>query len=438
MVKPEEVLGVLKKHVLVDGFDVVVDMKRSEGSYIVDARDGRKFLDFYTFFASAPLGMNHPKLANDEFKERIFRAAINKVANSDIYSVEYAEWVDTLSRTAMPDYLQHLFQISGGALAVESALKVAFDWKVKKNLKNGLDEIKGQKVLHFDRAFHGRTGYTMSLTHTADPRKYQFFPKFKWPRVEPPIIDFPVEEHIDEIKKSENRTLNDIHDIVERDGEDIACIIIEPIQGEGGDNFFRKEFFQELRRVCDENDLLLIFDEVQCGMGITGRWWAHQNFDVKPDIISFGKKMQVCGIMAGDRIDEIENNCFMESSRINTTWGGSIVDMVRSTRILEVIDEDNLIENARVKGEKLKKILIDIQKDYPDIISNVRGIGLMCSCHFPNTKMRDEFKNKCFDADMLVLSCGNLTIRFRPILCIRDEELKILDERIRKVLDKML
>ncbi len=436
-VEPKDVLPTLKKSVIADGYDIVIDMEKSQGSYIVDARDGRKFLDFYTFFASSPLGMNHPKLANEDFKERVFRAAINKVANSDIYTVEFAEWVDAVRRIAMPEYLPHLFQISGGALAVENALKVSFDWKVKKNLKKGLDAIEGKKVMHFDHAFHGRTGYTMSLTHTADPRKYQFFPKFDWPRIDPPIVEFPVKDHADKVKKRESRALEQIYCVVEREHEDIAAFIMEPIQGEGGDNFFRKEFVQKLRKICDEYDVLLVFDEVQAGMGITGKWWAHQHFDVKPDIIAFGKKMQVCGIMAGKRIDEIEDNPFVESSRINSTWGGNIVDMVRSTRILEIIDEDNLVKNAQKQGKKLLEMLHNIQGDFPELISNTRGLGLMCSFDLPNTKTRDKFRKKCFEYDMLLLPCGKNTIRFRPILCVENEDLELADERIRTVLKEI-
>ncbi|MDD5014941.1 MAG: L-lysine 6-transaminase [Atribacterota bacterium] len=439
-VKANEVFNVLRKSILVDGFDIVIDMEKSEGSYIIDARDGRKFLDFYTFFASSPLGMNHPKLANEKFKERVFRSAVNKIANSDIYTIEFAEWVDAVKNIAMPDYLPHLFQISGGALAVESALKVAFDWKVKKNLRNlkkEPDVIKGQKVLHFDHAFHGRTGYTMSLTHTVDPRKYQFFPKFDWPRINPPVVKFPIEQNLAEIEKAEEKALNDIYSILEKDHEDIAAFIMEPVQGEGGDNFFRKEFFQALRKICDNYDILLIFDEVQSGMGITGKWWAHQHFDVKPDIMAFGKKMQICGIMAGKRIDEVENNAFVESSRINSTFGGNIVDMVRATRILEIIKEDNLIENARIKGEKLKKILQDIQKDFPVLVFNTRGLGLMCSFDLPDIKIRNEFQKRCFEENMLILPCGKKSIRFRPILCIEDRELELADEKIRFVLKKM-
>ena len=136
-VTPEEVFPVLERWILRDGFNIVIDMEKSEGSWIVDARTGEKWLDFYTFFASAPFGMNHPKLANDEFKEKIFRAAINKVANSDIYTVEMAEFVKTFSEVAVPSGFNHLFFIDYGTLAIENALKVAMDWKVRKLLAQG-------------------------------------------------------------------------------------------------------------------------------------------------------------------------------------------------------------------------------------------------------------------------------------------------------------
>lgn len=319
-VKPDKVFDVLKKRMLVDGFDIVIDMDKSQGSYIVDARNGKKYLDFYTFFASSALGINHPRLNNEEFKEKIFKPAITKVANSDIYTTYMAEFVDTFSRIAMPDYFQYLFLISGGALAVENALKVSFDWKVRKNFAKGMKEEKGHKVIHFKDAFHGRTGYTLSLTNTADPRKYMYFPKFDWPRVLNPKIIFPLEENIEDIKKAEEESISQINEAIKKEGDDIAALIIEPIQCEGGDNFFRKEFFQELRKICDENEIMLVFDEVQTGMGITGKMWAHEYY-VKPDILCFGKKFQICGIIASKRVEEVEKNCFEESSRINSTWG---------------------------------------------------------------------------------------------------------------------
>src|SRR5262249_14531915 len=154
---------------------------------------------------------------------------------------------------------------------------------------------------------------------------------------------------------------------------DIAAIIIEPIQSEGGDNHFREEFFVELRRLADERDALLIYDEVQTGVGPTGKWWHFQHTKVVPDIICFAKKMQVGGIMVGDRIDDVAENVFVKPGRINSTWGGGLVDMVRCTRLLEIIVEENLVENARLRGAELLLGLEEIQARHSKIIDNVRG-----------------------------------------------------------------
>jgi L-lysine 6-transaminase len=431
---PEMVMDVLKRWILVDGFDIVIDFDRSHSSYLVDARNGKEYLDFYTFFGSSALGMNHPALNNEDFKNYIFKAALHKVANSDIYTQYYAEFVDTLTRIAVPEYFKHLFFIDGGALAVENALKISFDWKVRKNLAMGRSAL-GTKVIHFKEAFHGRTGYTLSLTNTADPRKTMYFPKFDWPRITNPKITFPLEEHIKEVEEAEERARKEIEAVL-KDRDDIAALIIEPVQGEGGDNHFRKEFFQYLRRVCDENDILLIFDEVQSGGGITGKMWAHEHFDVAPDLLAFGKKLQVCGVMATERVDEVEKNCFVESSRINSTWGGTLTDMARSTKILEIIEEENLLANASKMGKELKDVLLKLQEDFP-IISNVRGLGLMCAFDLPDGKTRDRLRSVTFEEGLLLLGCGVKSIRFRPVLCVTEEEINDMDNRLRKTLKRL-
>ena len=231
--------------------------------------------------------------------------------------------------------LDRYFFIEGGALAVENALKAAMDWKVRKNLAAGRGE-RGTEIIHFERAFHGRTGYTMSLTNT-DPRKIAYFAKFPWPRIVSPSLDFSLPPRRSARRRRRRRKScaeNEIRDVLAQKAVDIAAIIIEPIQGEGGDNHFRGEFLHTLRRLCDEHDMLLIFDEVQCGMGITGRNWCCEHFDVLPDLLAFGKKAQVCGVMAGPRLDEVKDNCFRLPSRINSTWGGNFTDYVRSTHYL--------------------------------------------------------------------------------------------------------
>jgi len=433
-VKPDEVMDVLREHMLVDGFDVVIDLKASQGNTIVDARNGEKYLDFFSFFASNPLGFNHPKMVTPETKERLLTAAIQKPSNSDFYTVEMAEFVGTFFEKAVPaNTFKYIFLIEGGALAVENALKAAFDWKVRKNFAKGYREEKGHQILHFRQAFHGRTGYTLSLTNTADPRKTQYFTQFKWPRVLNPKITFPLtEENLEKVKRAEKESLEQIKRALHENKDDIAAIIIEPIQGEGGDNHFRKEFLQALRRICDENDLLLIFDEVQTGVGITGKWWAFEHFGVVPDIMSFGKKTQVCGIVATERIDEVENNVFHESSRINSTWGGNLVDMVRSTRYLEVIDEDDLVGNAARTGEYLFSRLQELQEEFPEHMANVRARGLFAAFDMRTPELREKVLQEAFARKMIILRSGVQSIRFRPSLTVTRAEIDEGIERLRQ------
>ncbi|MBN2184275.1 MAG: L-lysine 6-transaminase [Candidatus Krumholzibacteriota bacterium] len=411
----------LSRSMLVDGYPFVLDLEKSHGTWLYDAVTGKEYLDFFTFFASSALGYNHPALTSDEFIRKLGVTAVNKVSNSDLYTKEMAEFVATFHRIAVPDYLPNLFFISGGALAVENGLKAAFDWKVRKNFEKGIKEEKGHKVIHFREAFHGRTGYTMSLTNT-DPTKVNYFPKFDWPRIENPKVTFPIEDHLEEIEAAEKRAVASIEKAIADNPDDIAAIIIEPIQGEGGDNHFRKEFFHELRRIADQNEIILIFDEVQTGAGMTGKMWAHQNYDVKPDIICFGKKTQVCGIAASNRLNEVDS-VFKVSSRINSTWGGNLVDMLRAMKIFEVIEEEGLVENAAKMGKILQKHLGRMQEKYPEKISNVRGLGLFCAFDCPDGESRNKFVNDCMEKGMIILKCGVKTVRFRPPLNVNEEEL---------------
>jgi len=304
-----------------------------------------------------------------------------------------------------------------------------------KNFEKGYKEEKGHQVLHFQEAFHGRSGYTLSLTNT-DPIKVKYFPKFNWPRVLNPKISFPLEDHIEHVIAKEKESIDEIKSAINENPYDIAVIILEPIQAEGGDNFFRKEFFQELRTIADENDILLMLDEVQTGFGLTGKFWT-SDYYVQPDIISFGKKAQVCGIMVSDRIDEVPDNCFHVSSRINSTWGGNLVDMVRSTFIMEIIRDENLVENSKDRGIYLLKRLHQIQVKFQGLVNNARGLGLMCSFDLSDKESQKYFITSCFEKGLLILGCGEKTIRFRPPLNITDEELEEGLQVVEKVLKLM-
>ena len=419
-------LEILEQHVLLDGFRIVLDDERSRGSYLYNAATDSRLIDFYGFFGSMPVGYNHPHFDDPEVRKELAHAATIKIANSDVYSQSYAEFVETFSRVAgLPPLDRYLF-IEGGALAVENTLKAAMDWKVRKNIAAGRGE-RGTEILHFQHAFHGRSGYTMSLTNT-DPRKTDLFAKFKWPRVSTPAIDFslPESDREADVIAREKKSEEEIRRFIKERGTDVAAIILEPIQGEGGDNHFRREFLQRLREICDENEMLLIFDEVQTGLGTTGRTWCSQHFGVKPDLMAFGKKVQVCGVMAGPRLDEVPDNCFRLPSRLNSTWGGNYTDMVRSTHFLRIIEKENLVENARVVGDYFLKALQQLQSEQP-IVTAVRGRGLFIAFDLPDPKMRDQFWKELFDRGLLVLKSGDRSIRFRPALDITTQ---VVDEAV--------
>jgi len=425
LISPHDVHASLNKHVLADGFDLIFDMEKSKGVYIYDAKHDRTLLDFFTCFASVPLGYNHPKMVNDEaFKKNLLLAALTNPSNSDIYTTQYAHFVETFSRVGIPDYLPHAFFISGGALAIENAIKVAMDWKVQKNFAKGYTKEIGFKVIHFEHAFHGRSGYTMSLTNTI-PNKTKWYAKFDWPRVSLPQINFPYSDsNHEDLLRREELSLLQIKKAFELNKDDVCAIIIEPVQSEGGDNHVRKEFLEQLRRLADENEAMLIYDEVQTGVGLTGKFWCHEHFgeNARPDILAFGKKMQVCGILAGKKVDEIEDNVFNVSSRINSTWGGSLVDMVRSAKIMEIIEQDNLCENAAETGSYLQNELIRISEKHP-VISNVRGKGLLTAFDFPDKVTRDKFIHLGLEKNVMFLGCGDRSIRFRPALIIEKKHI---------------
>jgi L-lysine 6-transaminase len=432
-IRPGEVLDHLKKYMLIDGFQLVLDLDRSQGCWIADTVTGKRYLDFFSFFASAPLGMNPPQLKTEEALRRFGRVAANNPSNSDFYTVEMAEFVDTLARLARPEGLEHLFIVAGGAPAVENGLKAAFDWKVRKNFARGYREPHGQQVLHFQDAFHGRTGYALSITNTADPRKTMYYPAFDWPRVLNPKIHFPLEgDNLADVQRRERLAVAQIERAFARHPDDIAAIIIEPIQGEGGDNHFRPEFFRELRRLADAHEAMLIFDEVQTGVGMTGKMWAYEHYGVEPDIMVFGKKMQVCGIWVSNRLDEVDKNVFKESTRINSTWGGNLADMVRATEYLRIIHEENLIDHARLQGERLLKGVQALVAEFPGVLHNPRGRGLMVAFDVDSAERRAAILSGCFEREHIIVATGACGIRFRPAMTITAEE---IDEGLNRIRD---
>jgi L-lysine 6-transaminase len=415
-VTPANVHEVLGKWLLADGMPLVCDLAKSKGAYLHDSRSGKDFLDFFSFFAARPLSFNHPRLAEPQFIETLGRLALHKPSNCDLYTVEYARFVQTFATTALGGEFAHVFFIEGGSPAVENALKAALDWKHRKNLAAGRGE-KGTEIISFERAFHGRTGYSISITDSHDKRKQQFFPRIPWSRVTSPKMHFPFNEAArQETEALEAQALKEIDALFAAREDEIAAIIIEPIQCEGGDNYFRSEFLRTLRRIADERECLLIFDEVQTGFCATGKWWDWQNHGVKPDLMTFGKKTSVCGFAATARLDDVEG-VFKVPSRISSTFEGNLVDMVRCERVIQIVVEEKLLDNVNTIGRYLQKVLLELQAAHSEV-TNVRGRGLMAAFDMPSHEDRDRVIKACFEEELLVIPCGTRSVRMRPALDI--------------------
>ena len=425
---------VLRRHQLVDGYDVVLDLERSHGAWLYDARTESEFLDCFTCFASWPVGYNHPMLQTPEFLAKVRAVATANPANSDLYTREMAGFVEAFATRATPSGFPYHFWVAGGALAVENALKTAFDWKARKLGRTDFGaDVNDLVILHLRDAFHGRSGYTLSLTNTV-PDKIGLFPKFDWPRVHNPTIEFgPDGEVANDIAAEEARACAEIEAAFAQHGDRIAAILLEPLQGEGGDNHFRPEFFRALRDYADSREALLIYDEVQTGFWGSGKPWLWQHHDVAPDIVAFGKKTQVCGIYCSERIDEVADNVFQMSGRINSTFGGNLTDMVRCHRFLDIIEAEGLGENAVVRGAELLAGLRALARETGGF-SNVRGVGSLIAFTLPAAAERDALMASLAAQKVMALKSGSSSIRFRLPLVIAADEIVELLSRVRAAL----
>ena len=437
-IAPDEVHQRLAEHMLVDGFPIVLDLSKSHGSRLVDARDGTEYLDFYTFFGSAPLGMNPPGLFDDPTtRSELVEAAANKPANAEVPTVQLAEFVTTFTRVLGDPALPHLFLIEGGALAVENALKCSFDWKSRRNEAAGRSPELGTRVLHLRHAFHGRSGYTLSLTNT-DPVKTDRYPKFDWPRISSPAVRFPLEAHRAKVEAAEELALAEAKAAFEAYPHDIACFVAEPIQCEGGDRHLRSEFLLAVQDLCHQYDALFVIDEVQTGAGATGTPWCYQQLGLAPDLVAFGKKVQLGGVMAGRRVDEVAENVFRTPGRIDSTWGGNLTDMVRSRRLLQLVEQTGAIANAATVGQHLLARLVELEQAWPKAVSNARGRGFVAAIDLATRELRSSVLTTLWGEEHVVaFGCGERTLRLRPALSMTADEVDAGCDAMNRVLGRL-
>lgn len=421
MIPAKDVPSVLERHVVVSDLDLVIDLARSHGSTLVEARTDVSYLDFATFAGSLPLGMNHPGMTGDaEFTRALTLAALHKITNPDFHSREYASFVAAFARVLGDPALPRLFFVDGGALAVENAIKAAFDWK----WRTSGTAPERLLVMHLTDAFHGRSGYTLSLTST-EAVITEGYPQWDWPRLPTPGVCHPPTEFAEVNEANDARALHHAEKFFVDNPGRVACFIAEPIQGAAGDTHLSPRFLRGMQELCHTHEALFVLDEVQTGCGITGTPWLYQQLGLTPDLVAFGKKTQVSGVMAGGRVTDTPGNPFAAAGRIGSTWGGNTVDMVRATGILDIIEEDGLLQYAAQAGALLLSLVEDLAARHPTLVSNPRGRGLLCAFDVSDTALRNRVLTELRTVHhVLLLGGGERSVRFRPSLAVAEDDLR--------------
>ncbi|HNS07765.1 MAG TPA: acetyl ornithine aminotransferase family protein [Anaerolineaceae bacterium] len=403
------------------GYPFVMD--HGKGVYVWDV-DGNRFLDFAAGIAVNSTGHSHPdvvKAIQDQAEKFIH-------ISSDFYHAKWVELAEYLNRIAPFKEDAVIFQTNSGTESVESALKLA-------RYHTGRSQF-----ISFMGGFHGRTYGAVTLTASKAKYHHGFFPLMNgvthvpFPDPYRPMLHMlPGEDIGDATIRFIEKVF--IHNLPP---QDVAGIIIEPIQGEGGYVVPPDTFILQLRELCSRHGILLIADEVQSGVGRTGRWWAIENFGVEPDIVTTAKGI-ASGMPLGAMIARKSITTWPKGAHGNT-YGGNPLACVASLETLRLI-ENGYMQNAKHVGSSCLDRLAEMQVRHPSI-GAVRGMGLMIGIEFvmdresrePAEKMRDAVVDKAFELGLLTLGCGTSTIRISPPLCITreeiDEGLTILDEAI--------
>lgn len=397
--------------------NIHLNPKKSSGSYLYDDKSKRSILDLYCFFSTLPLGYNHPIFSTECFKNDLFSFSGLKPSTGRILTTFIDEFVADFHDYVYSEIFNKYFFIHGGGLAVENALKISFDWKRHINQKNGFNiDDNEMEVMALEDAFHGITGYGLSLS--ANKLKCSHFPKFDWPKFKAPYKIFPYKEtNKHKFQQEQNKALKKIEDYIEQRGKQyISSIIIELIQGGGGDNHLGEKYVKGLKDICKKNDILLIIDEVQTGFGVTGKLWCYEHYNIEPDLITFGKKAQISGVCIGQNIPYIED-VINVPGRMSPTWNGDITDYIRCKYVIKAYKEYNLIDNAAKLGEYIVSSLESMSK-----FSNVRGRGFLIAFDFENSEERDRYEKLCFNEGLFLLPMSDVTLRMRPNMALTIDE----------------
>jgi len=383
-------------------FNIKIDFEKSNGSYIFDKNSKRSFLDFFGMYASLPLGYNHPALTSDEFRDEVFRCSHTKVTNCEFISTETEEFDLEFSEYCGRGVYSNFHYCSTGALAVEAAIKTCLHYK----------NYHTPNILSFRNSFHGVNSYGGFVTD-------RFFSSKKRLKGLPEMFSTKCSYDLDEVEAH-----------LANKNKPVTCVLVEPIQCTAGDIHHDRNFFTTIRELCDKYDVPLVFDEIQIGFGATGKLWFFEHLNIIPDIVVFGKKTQVSGLMAADKLSGIFDH--ENIPRLEVTWNSDTLDMIRSKYITRAFKELGVLENVVARGDQLFDQLSKL-----DGISGLRSRGLIIGFDLKDTITRNKFMDTLYGKGMICNSTGERSIRLRPNLCVTSDDVskacKLIEEAIEDI-----
>lgn len=422
----------------------VADYDKSCGNYIVDV-DGNTFLDLYAQIASIALGYNNPKLIETLSTNEMKNALVNRAAIGNFPSKELNAVLTKLLQVA-PKGQTHVWSGLSGADANELAFKAAFMYYMQKKrggrdvpfTEEELTSVMENKtpgspklaVLSFKKAFHGRLFGSGSCTCSKPVHKLDF-PTFDWPHAEYPYYQYPLEENEEANRKEDDRCLKIVEDLITSWHIPVAALLIEPIQSEGGDNHASKYFLQKLRDITLKHGVVYIIDEVQTGVGATGKMWCHEYADIQPpvDLVTFSKKFQSAGYFFHD-LDFIPNQPYRQFN----TWCGDPARMIIAGAIGQEIVNSDLLSLVNKTGDYLFSKLEGLQAKYPQYFDRLRGKGrgTFIAWDLPTPELRNSLLNKLRLNGCNVGGCAERSVRLRPTLTFEPKHADIFIELLEK------
>jgi 4-aminobutyrate aminotransferase/(S)-3-amino-2-methylpropionate transaminase len=398
----------------------------------------------YAQIASIPVGYNNPALHAAAFSEQMATALINRPALGNFPSHDWASVLRTSILKVAPKGLNQVFTSMSGSDANETAYKAAFMWRrqherggahiefseedIASSILNQAPGAPRLSILSFKTGFHGRLFGSLSTTRTNPIHKVDI-PAFDWPQATFPRLKYPLEDFVEENKKAEADALADVEHLITTHHLPPCAVVIEPIQAEGGDNHASPAFFRGLRELTKKHNVLMIVDEVQTGVGATGKFWAHEHWDLPspPDIVTFSKKAQTAGYYFGN--PELRPN---RPYRQFNTWMGDPARALLFKAIIQEIERLDLVTNTANVGDYLYSNIERLSKQYPGEFMNLRGKGRGTFIAF-DSPQRDAFLKKAKSVGLNIGGCGERAVRLRPMLIFQKHHADILLEAFEKI-----